>query len=310
VNVIDGYTTDARILRDHLVVLDDDLHFFPNYDAVILARTDLEARAPAAWQTLLNLKGTITQEQMIALNSAVEIDGQDFHRVAKDFVAKPDGGPQSRGASTTQTWLQKLFAPDLGRLLFEHLRLVIVAVLAAVVIGVPLGVVASLKPYARVTIVTLTGVLQTIPSLALLAFLIPLLGRIGTVPALVALFLYGLLPIVRNTTVGLLAVPVSLRDAARALGLSPVQRLWLIELPLARRVILAGIKTATVLAIGTATLAALIGAGGFGERITIGLALNDNGLLLAGAIPAAVLALVAEGAFEALDVWLARSENT
>jgi osmoprotectant transport system permease protein len=175
-----------------------------------------------------------------------------------------------------------------------------------VLIGVPLGIVANLRPFARVAIVSLSGLLQTIPSLALLAFLIPLFGRIGTLPALVALFLYGLLPIVRNTTVGLAGVPATLKDAARALGLSSLQRLWLIELPLATRVILAGVKTATVLAIGTATLAALIGAGGFGERITIGLALNDDGLLLAGAIPAALLAILAEVAFEFLDAWLAR----
>lgn len=309
VNVIDVYTTDARILRDHLVVLDDDLHFFPNYDAVILARADLEARAPRAWHELLRMQGTISQDTMIALNSAVEIDGQDFHDVAKRYVDHPTGNSDLAPGGTAKSWLQKLFAPDLPRLALEHLRLVVLAVAAAVLIGVPLGVVASLRPFARVIIVTLTGVLQTIPSLALLAFLIPLLGRIGTIPALVALFLYGLLPIVRNTTVGLLAVSASMRDAARALGLSPLQRLWLIELPLARRVILAGIKTATVLAIGTATLAALIGAGGFGERITIGLALNDNGLLLAGAIPAAAFALLAEGAFELLDAWLARREH-
>jgi len=305
VNVIDVYSTDARILRDHLVVLKDDRQFFPNYDAVILARRDLESRDPTAWQTLLRMQGTISQEKMIALNSAVEIDGEDFHRVAANFV---DAGAASRAPPVTrrQGWIEKLFAPDLPRLAFEHVRLVAIAVVAAVLIGVPLGIVANLRPFARVAIVSLSGLLQTIPSLALLAFLIPLFGRIGTLPALVALFLYGLLPIVRNTTVGLAGVPATLKDAARALGLSSLQRLWLIELPLATRVILAGVKTATVLAIGTATLAALIGAGGFGERITIGLALNDDGLLLAGAIPAALLAILAEVAFECLDAWLAR----
>ena len=173
----------------------------------------------------------------------------------------------------------------------------------ACVAGIPLGVLAAYFPRLRQAVLALVGVLQTVPSLALLALLIPLLGMIGTVPALVALFVYALLPVVRNTTTGILQVPQGLRLAAQALGLRPSQRLLHVELPLALPVILAGVKTATVMSVGTATIAAFIGAGGYGERITIGLALNDNDMLLAGAIPAAVLALLTQGGFE-LAEWL------
>lgn len=183
----------------------------------------------------------------------------------------------------------------------QHLTLVLLSVALACVIGIPLGVLAASLPRLRQVVLGLAGVLQTIPSLALLALLIPLLGMIGTVPALVALVVYGLLPIVRNTCTGLLQVSPGLKLAAQALGLRPMQRLVYVDLPLALPVILAGVKTAAVLSVGTATIAAFIGAGGYGERITIGLALNDNDMLLAGAIPAAILALLTQGIFELLE---------
>ncbi|NUO86343.1 MAG: ABC transporter permease, partial [Cupriavidus sp.] len=142
-----------------------------------------------------------------------------------------------------------------------------------------------------------------------LAMLIPLLGRIGVWPAMVALFLYALLPIVRNTATGLEQVPQGMRDAARALGLRGAQVLRYVELPLALPVLLAGVKTAAIISVGTATIAAFVGAGGFGERIATGLALNDTTLLLAGAIPAAVLALVVQAGFEALEWALRRRRD-
>ena len=179
--------------------------------------------------------------------------------------------------------------------------LVFVSLAFAVGVGVPLGVWAARQRHAAQPILATVGVIQTIPSLALLAFLIPLLGMIGTIPALVALFLYSLLPIVRNTYSGLTDIPPHLRESARALGLPSSARLRLIELPLAARSILSGIKTSAVINVGTATIAAFIGAGGYGERIVTGLALNDNNWLLAGAIPAAVLALLVQGLFELAD---------
>jgi osmoprotectant transport system permease protein len=318
IDVLDIYSTDARIASDHLVVLADDLHYFPNYQAVILARQDLANRNPAGWRALQAMQGSVSQARIIDMNRAVELGGEDFHRVAAAFVAQSShaAGTEPSNASAgafdpppAQSFWNKLLGPDLLTLTLQHLGLVTAAVAAAILVGLPLGILASYHVALRSVILAVTGLLQTVPTLALLAFLIPLLGRIGTWPALLALFLYGLLPIVRNTVAGLAEVPAGLKEAGRALGLSEMQRLLLIELPLSARIIVAGIKTATILAIGTATLAALIGAGGFGERITIGLALNDNGMLLAGAIPAALLALLAEFAFALVDRWFTREQR-
>jgi osmoprotectant transport system permease protein len=312
VDVIDIYSTDARIGQYGLRVLDDDRSYFPRYDAVLLYRLDAAQRFPAAWRAIRKLEGRISEADMIAMNAAAEIDGKPFPRVASDWLAAhPLAAPSAASAapaaapggaaSERDGLLAKIFDHNLWRLTQQHLTLVLLAVAAACVIGVPLGVLAAAMPRLRQTVLGLTGVLQTVPSLALLALLIPLLGRIGTAPALVALVVYALLPIVRNTCTGLLGVPKGLKLAAKGLGLRPMQRLAHIELPLALPVILAGVKTAAVLSVGTATIAAFIGAGGYGERITIGLALNDNDMLLAGAIPAALLALLTQGLFELLE---------
>jgi osmoprotectant transport system permease protein len=171
----------------------------------------------------------------------------------------------------------------------------------SILVGIPLGIWAQRVPLAGYWILAATGVLQTVPSLALLAFLIAVLGQIGALPAIIALFLYALLPIVRSTETALTGIGKGMHDAGRALGLDDWQRLRLVELPLALPGVLAGIKTAAVINVGTATMAAFIGAGGYGERIVAGLAVNDRDLLLAGAIPAAVLALLFEGLFRLLD---------
>ncbi|MRW87334.1 ABC transporter permease subunit [Pseudoduganella sp. FT26W] len=313
VDVVDIYSTEARISQYGLRVLEDDRAYFPRYDAVLLYRLDAAKRFPAAWQAISRLEGRISEKDMIAMNAAAEIDGQSFSRVASDWLAAhplsvPAAGAVASGSSPTPAapaardgLLAKIFDKNLGHLTRQHLTLVLLAVAIACVIGVPLGVLAAWLPRFRQVVLGLTGVLQTIPSLALLALLIPLLGMIGTAPALVALVVYALLPIVRNTCTGLLQVSPGLKLAAQAIGLRPMQRLVHIDLPLALPVILAGVKTAAVLSVGTATIAAFIGAGGFGERITIGLALNDNDMLLAGAIPAAILALLTQGVFELLE---------
>ena len=186
----------------------------------------------------------------------------------------------------------------------EHLGLVIASLVPALLVGIPLGVWAARSARASHWIMAAVGLLQTVPALALLAFLITAMGRIGVVPAVVALFLYALLPIVRNTATGLIDIPVQLQESARALGLPWRARLRRVELPLASRSILAGAKTSAVIAVGTATIAAFIGAGGYGERIVAGLAVNDSRLLLAGAIPAAALALGVQWLFELLDRWI------
>jgi osmoprotectant transport system permease protein len=321
VDVIDIYSTDAKIAQLGLTVLEDDLHYFPRYDAVLLYRLDVATRFPQAWQAIRALEGRIKPADMIAMNAAVEIGGRSFATVAADFIkgVQPVAAAAKGAAATTEgaaagtkraavpsagvrsSFTDKLFDDSLWRLTRQHLTLVLLSVLAASLIGIPLGVLAAFVPRLEQTVMAGVGVLQTIPSLALLAMLIPLLGRIGTVPALIALFLYALLPIVRNTCTGVAQVPPGLRMAALALGLSKRDRLLHIDLPLAMPVILAGLKTAAVMSVGTATIAAFIGAGGFGERIAIGLALNDNGMLLAGAIPAAVLALLTQVVFECIE---------
>ncbi|MBK4735676.1 ABC transporter permease/substrate-binding protein [Noviherbaspirillum pedocola] len=302
IDVTDVYTTDARIEGMHLRVLDDDLHYFPDYDAVLLYRSDLPHRLPAAWHALESLRGRIDQRRMIALNAAVELHGASFEAAARVFV---DGGT-SASSAPARGFLATIFNPELGRLTAQHLFLVCCAVVFATVVGIPLGITAAHHSWLRQPVLGLSGVLQTIPSLALFAMLIPLFGRIGTLPAVVALSLYALLPVVRNTCVGMLQVPAGLKLAALGLGLSVRDRMLQIELPLAAPMILAGIRTAAVMSVGTATIAAFIGAGGYGERIAIGLALNDRQALLAGAIPAAALALLTEAAFAIVEYLLRR----
>ena len=310
VDVIDIYSTDAKIARYGLTVLRDDRTYFPRYDAVLLYRLDTAQRFPQAWRAIGQLQGKITERDMIGMNAAAELEGQPFADVARHWLARQTGAapaPAQPGAAApgpgpaARSLGGVLFGPDLARLTGEHVMLVVLSVLLACVAGIPLGVLAAFRPRLRQPVLALTGMLQTVPSLALLAMLIPLLGTIGTVPALVALFVYALLPIVRNTCTGILGIPPGLRQAALALGLTPPQRLWNVDLPLALPVILAGVKTAAVMSVGTATIAAFIGAGGYGERITTGLALNDNTMLLAGALPAAALALLTQGLFELLE---------
>jgi len=302
VDVIDIYSTDAKIDQYGLRVLDDDLAYFPRYDAVLLYRLDAAQRFPAAWQALRALEGRISAPDMIAMNAAAELHGQSFADIARDWLGRHSAGTvRAASPPAAATLWQRLFADDFWTLTRQHIILVVLSVAMASAIGVPLGILAAYRARLREPVMAAAGILQTIPSLALLAMLIPLLGMIGTVPALCALFVYALLPIIRNTCTGISGVPAGLKQAAQALGLRPMQRLKEIELPLAAPVILAGVKTAAVTSVGTATIAAFIGAGGYGERITTGLALNDNTLMLAGALPAAVLALLTQGLFEWLE---------
>jgi osmoprotectant transport system permease protein len=243
------------------------------------------------------------------MNAQAEIEHRDFAPIAAEFlarrgmVAKP-GAVAPAGAAPSAGFWSKLFGPDFARLTVEHLRLVFVSLAVSVALGIPLGVLAAKRPAIEGTILGATGVIQTVPSLALLAALIPLTGRIGAVPAFIALALYALLPIVRNTHAALTQVTVGMRQAALSLGMKMGTILTRIELPLAAPTILAGIKTSAVINVGTATIAAFIGAGGYGERIVTGLALNDHAMLLAGAIPAAVLALLIEAGFRVAERWV------
>jgi osmoprotectant transport system permease protein len=293
-DVIDLYSTDAKIERYGITVLEDDRRYFPSYEAVLLYRAEVPKRFPDAFAAWKRLAGKIDNPMMVRLNARAEIDKVPFTQVAAEFL----GGGESKGRRSL--W-SALFAPDSGRLLAEHLVLVFASLAAAILIGVPLGMLAARRRLLEQPVLVATGLIQTIPSLALLAFLIPLTGAIGVWPALIALFLYALLPITRNAHAGLVQVPRGLVQSGTALGLTPPQILRHVELPLALPTIMAGIKTSAVINVGTATIAAFIGAGGFGERIAQGLALNDHAVLLAGALPAAALALAIHGLFEAIE---------
>ncbi|HAZ39643.1 MAG TPA: glycine/betaine ABC transporter permease [Exiguobacterium sp.] len=190
---------------------------------------------------------------------------------------------------------------ELLQALIEHIQLSVISLLIACIIAIPLGIYLSRNKRLSEWSIGVTSVIQTIPSLALLGLMIPLVG-IGTVPSIIALVLYSLLPIVRNTYTGLAEVDPSIKEAARACGMTPMQSLWKVELPLALPVMMAGIRTAMVLIIGTATIAALIGAGGLGSIILLGIDRNDNYLLLLGAIPAALLALLFDGLLRQTEV--------
>ncbi|HKA25044.1 MAG TPA: glycine betaine ABC transporter substrate-binding protein [Candidatus Eisenbacteria bacterium] len=293
IDAMDVYTTDAWIERLGLVVLEDDRAFFPRYDAVFLYRSDLVTRAPQALAAIRRLEGKIDETRMIRANARVVLEKRDAALAADSLLIESLGTAESAPARASRT-------ADLLRYLVQHLRLVAISLLAAIVLGVPIGIFSSRSPALARVLLSFSSVVQTIPSLALLAFLIPFLG-IGAGPALVALFLYSLLPIVRNTYTGLTTIPAALLESADVLGLTATARLWRIELPMASPAILAGMQTSAVINVGTATLAALIGAGGLGEPILSGIQLRDTALILEGAIPAALLALAVQGAFDLLE---------
>ncbi|MGQ0512187.1 MAG: glycine betaine ABC transporter substrate-binding protein [Betaproteobacteria bacterium] len=294
IDVMDIYTTDAKIERFQLRALEDDRGFFPRYEAVLLYRLDAPKRFPEAWAKLQKLEKRIDERAMIRMNAAAELQGKSFAEAA----ALLDSGAAPAAKPAQRLFLGALFGPDLLRLTWQHLVLVFVSLAASIAAGVPLGILAAKLKWAEQPILGAVGVIQTVPALALFAFLIALMGAIGTTPALVALFLYALLPIVRGTHTGLRAVGKGMRQAAMALGLPAAERMRRVELPLALPSILAGIKTSAVINVGTATIAAFVGAGGYGERIVSGLALNDNAMMLAGAVPAAMLAIGVQWAFE------------
>jgi osmoprotectant transport system permease protein len=292
IDVIDLYSTDAEIEYYNLATLEDDLNYFPEYKAVFLYRDDLLEKNPGAVKSILKVENSLDEATMIKLNGLVKLKGLSEGEVASDFIADK--------FSIEANYSKITFLDRLIKNTINHLFLVIISLSAAIILSIPLGVIASKKKRLGNFILGITGIIQTIPSLALLVFMIPLLG-IGSWPAIVALFLYSLLPIVRNTYSGLEDIPGHIKESAEVLGLPSFAQLRLIELPIASRSILAGIKTSAVINVGTATLGALIGAGGYGQPILTGIRLDNLSLILEGAIPAAMLALVVQGAFDMLE---------
>jgi osmoprotectant transport system permease protein len=290
VDVMDAYTTDADVNYYGLLTLEDDKQHFPRYDALFLYRAAL---APAAVKALERLQGRIDDATMLGLNVRAKLDKVPEATVAGDFANETFGlEGEARIAVKEKTRMDRLLGHTA-----DHLFLVGISLLAAVLFALPLGILAARRRRLGQVILALVGIVQTIPTLALLVFMIPLLG-IGAPPAILALFLYSLLPIVRNTHQGLTSITPTLLESANALGLPSGARLWRVELPLASQSILAGIKTSAVINVGTATLGALIGAGGYGQPILTGIRLDDTGLIMEGAVPAALLALLVQSLFD------------
>jgi osmoprotectant transport system permease protein len=322
IDVIDGFSTDGLIARYDLVVLRDDRHFYPPYEAAAVVSAALQRDNPAAVAVLTELSDRIGVSQMRALNRRLEVDGVPVAIIAADALralgltagAAPatanQGGPQAAGAGGREplgAYLRSQRGP-LAAMTVRHLLLVGISLAAAILIAVPLGVGLLAIPRSADIVIRVIGAIQTVPGIALLAFMIPLLG-IGVVPALVALFLYSLYPILRNTYEGVRGTDPSTVDAGEALGMTNAQVMAYIRLPLAMPIIMAGVRTAAVIDVGTATLAAFIGAGGLGDPIVTGLALSDTRMILSGAIPAALLALAVDALLGAGQRLAARRWN-
>ncbi len=288
-DIMEAYSTDSKIKKFNLVVLKDDLNFFPAYYPVLFAQLDFPSKYPQSWKLLISkLVGKLSNDEIVNLNSMMALDKKSEKEVAKVFL----GNSSSKDKSNLVTKI----SPHL----FIHLQLVFIPLVLAVITGLLLGILGFRHKLLGQFILIQSSIFQTIPSLALLCFLIPLFG-IGKAPAYVALYLYALMPIVRGVYTGLESINVKFREYSSILGLNGFQKLIYIELPLASRNIMNGIKTSAVINVGTATLAAFIGAGGLGDLIVRGLTLNDQGLILLGAVPAALLAIIVHYLFELLD---------
>lgn len=302
IDLTDAYTTDGLLPQFDLVLLKDDRDFFPKYYGVVVARAELPQRFPRTWAALRRLDGLINEETMIRLNAAVDNKRASVDETAQEFLrqhgllSRP-GAAKAHGVVAPR---RSVLDSGLWVATYEHLALVLSSLVLACLLGIPLGIIAFHYRTLGQVLVATTGLIQTIPSLALLCFLIPVLG-IGALPTVFALFIYGLLPIAQSTASGLLSLDRRLIETAKILGLSRMQRLRLVELPLSALTILGGIKTAAVINVATATIAALIGAGGYGTYITQGLAMNDLPTILKGATPTALMAVGFHGLFELLN---------
>ncbi len=299
IQVTDLYTTDAEIEFYKLRVLEDDKGFFPTYYSVVLMRKDLAERAPKVAAAYLQLVNAIDSKTMTGMTAKVRLDRQLETNVAAAFLnEKMNLSIPFQGIGPMEEW--KRFARRFVKTTLEHLFLVAVSLTLAIATAIPLGILSARNEAFGQTILGVVGVIQTLPSMAILVFMIPVFG-LGAYPAIAALFFYSLLPIVRNTYAGLTQIPKATIESADVLGLGTRARLRLVELPLALPSILSGIKTAAVINVGTATIGAFIGAGGYGAPILTGIRLSSIPLILQGAVPAALLALVVQYGFSIVE---------
>jgi len=293
IDLTDVYSTDGEIPKYALTILEDDKNFFPKYFAVSFYKSGAD---PKIKEIAGRIAGKISEIEMQGMNEEVLYENKSFTEVADNFLKKNN----LFSNKVTQSNEKESMLSEIIPKALQHLKITFIALVLAILIAVPLGILIYFYSSISKPVLYIAGLLQTIPSIALLAFMIPLFG-IGVIPAIIALFLYGLLPILRNTTIALFTVDPLLKEVASGIGLTQMQKLRYIELPLSMPTIIAGIRTAAVINIGTATLAAFIGAGGLGEFIVTGLALNNTKLILMGAVPAAILAILTEIVFEIIE---------
>ena len=305
IDVLDVYTTDGRLLVHDLTVLRDDKNFFPPYEAAVLIRGETLQNHPGLGEILTMLSGMLAEDTMRGLNLRLQEDGETVEAVAQDALltlglvsSREVKSVSSRGKNVLEyMWANR---NELLDRVLEHLGLSSLALALGVLCAVPLGLILERRRRIAEPIIRVVGVTQTIPSIALLAFMIPFFG-VGAVPAVVALWIYSLFPILRNTYTGVRDAHPGAVAAASALGMTQKQVLAWVRLPLAGPVIMAGVRTAAVITVGTTTLAAFIGAGGLGVPIVSGLQLADNKIILSGAIPAAILAILVDLILSAVE---------
>ena len=309
IDVLDVYTTDGRLAVYDFVVLEDDRQFFPPYEASGLIRGSTLAQHPELGAILGLLANAFDAATMRQLNYRLQEGGEPLEVVARDalsdlhlFVtddADPEPVPHQEGLFA-YAWSKRA---TLMRRTVEHLTLAGLALGLGILMAVPLGLLLERHQTVAEPVIRGIGLTQTIPSIALLAFMIPVFG-IGMLPAVIALWIYSLFPIVRNTYSGLRDAAPQAVEAARALGMTEWQILYWVRLPLAAPVIMAGVRTAGVITVGTTTLAAFIGAGGLGVPIVAGLQMANTTVILSGALPSAVLALVIDGFLGKVETWV------
>ncbi|HNP60315.1 MAG TPA: glycine betaine ABC transporter substrate-binding protein [Nitrospirales bacterium] len=309
VDILDVYTTDGRLAVYDFVVLKDDRHFFPPYEAAALVRGEILNRHPELGKVINLLTNALDLPHMRELNLRIQEQGEPVPQVAHSALralnlvagnhTQPDASADSSDSIFSYMWAKR---SNLAMRTGEHLGLSGFGLFLGILVAIPLGLALEQWRKGAETIIRIVGMLQTIPSIALLAFMIPIFG-VGALPAIMALWMYSLFPILRNTYSGLRDAAPNVVETGRALGMTEWQILRTIRLPLAAPTIMAGIRTSAIWTVGTATLAAFIGAGGLGVPIVAGLQLADVNLILSGALPATVLALTVDGVLGRVEQW-------
>ncbi len=309
IDVLDVYTTDGRLAKYDFVVLEDDRQFFPPYEASGVIRGSTLKQHPELGPVLGLLTNAFDAKTMRRLNYRLQEGGESVEEVAGDALSALQllsiDTKKTHPASHQEGFFAYLWSnrSSLINRTFEHLTLAGLALGLGILLAIPLGLLLERHQSWAEPIIRGIGLTQTIPSIALLAFMIPVFG-IGMLPAVIALWIYSLFPIVRNTFSGLRDAAPQAVESSRALGMTEWQILHWVRLPLAAPVIMAGVRTAGVITVGTATLAAFIGAGGLGVPIVAGLQMANSIVILSGALPAAALALMIDGALSKVEDWV------